>query len=333
MPRIPFKDLQETLYTILIREGFPEEKAFACAKLFAENTLDGVGSHGVNRFPRFVEHARKGIMRIDAEPEKTASFGALEQWDGRHGVGPFNALFCTDRAMEIAKNHGIGCVALKNTTHWMRAGAYGWRAADMGYPFICWTNTTPNMPPWGSKTPAVGNNPLVFAVPRKKGHLVLDMALSQFSYGKLGVHRSRSAPMPYDAGFDEDGKLTNDPAQVLKTNRVLPIGMWKGSGLSVMLDLFAGILSGGSLTHEIPEEERTLSQVFIALDADTYGGREYIDRYAEKLVQDLKTIPEEDRIDTILYPGEGSLAKREDNLKNGVPVDSNIWDKIKKLIN
>jgi len=139
--------------------------------------------------------------------------------------------------------------------------------------------------------------------------------------------------MPYDAGFDEDGKLTNDPAQVLKTNRVLPIGMWKGSGLSVMLDLFAGILSGGSLTHEIPEEERTLSQVFIALDADTYGGREYIDRYAEKLVQDLKTIPEEDRIDTILYPGEGSLAKREDNLKNGVPVDSNIWDKIKKLIN
>lgn len=331
MKRIPFNDLRETLYTILIREGFSEEKAAECARIFSENTLDGVASHGVNRFPRFVEQTREGIIQIDTEPEKTASFAAIEQWDGKHGIGPLNALFCTDRAMEIAREHGIGCVALKNTSHWMRAGTYGWRAAEQGFLFICWTNTTPNMPPWGAKKPAVGNDPLVLAVPREKGHLVLDMALSQFSYGKLGVYRSRSAQMPYNAGFDEQDKLTKDPAQVLKTGRVLPIGLWKGSGLSVMLDLFAGILSGGFLTHEIPPEERTLSQVFIALHVDAYGGRDYVNTYAEKLVQDLKSIPAEERSGRILYPGEGSLARREDNLKNGVPVDQKIWDKIKKL--
>ena len=331
MKRIPFDDLQATLYGILIREGFQEDKASACAKIFAENTLDGVASHGVNRFPRFIEHARKGIIRIDAEPERTAAFGALEQWDGKHGIGPLNALHCTDRAIELAQTHGLGCAALKNTTHWMRAGAYGWRAAKRGYPFMCWTNTTPNMPPWGSKKPAVGNDPLVIAVPRKDGHIVLDMALSQFSYGKLGVYRSRSQQMPYDAGFDEEGNLTADPAQVLKTQRVLPIGFWKGSGLSIMLDLLAGILSGGSLTNEIPEEERTLSQVFIAFNADSYGGMDYIDAYAERLVQDLKSIPQEERIDTISYPGEGSLARRRDNLENGVPVDDHIWEKIEGL--
>lgn len=332
MKRIPFADLQETLYSILIREGFREAKASACAKIFAENTLDGVASHGVNRFPRFVEHARRGIMRIDAEPEKTSAFGALEQWDGGHGIGPLNALFCTDRAIELARAHGVGCAALKNTTHWMRAGAYGWRAAERGYPFICWTNTTPNMPPWGGKTPAVGNDPLVFAVPRKKGHIVLDMALSQFSYGKLGVYKSQSRQMPYDAGFDEAGNLTTDPTQVLRTQRVLPIGLWKGSGMSVMLDLLAGILAGGSLTHEISEEERTLSQVFIAFNADSYGGEDYLNAYAEKLVRNLKSIPEEDRIDAIPYPGEGSLARRRENLKNGVPVDEHIWEKIEALL-
>lgn len=104
--------------------------------------------------------------------------------------------------------------------------------ADEGFLFIGWTNTLPNMPPWGGKTAALGNNPLVIAIPRKGEHLVLDMAMSQYSYGKLEWHQKCGSDLPEFGGYDPENKLTKDPSLILKTNRILPAGLWKGSGLS-----------------------------------------------------------------------------------------------------
>src|SRR5207245_1614278 len=122
-------------------------------------------------------------------PVTVVARGALERWDGRRGAGMLNAARATDRAVTLARTHGVGVVALGNTNHWMRGGGYGWRAADAGVVLLCWTNTLPNLPPWvpnGSAPPRLGNNPLVVAVPRADGrHVVLDMAMSQFSFGAL----------------------------------------------------------------------------------------------------------------------------------------------------
>ena len=128
------------------------------------------------------------------------AFGALEQWDGHLGPGPVNATLCMDRAIALSRQNGIGCVALKNTNHWMRAGTYGLQAADTGCIGICWTNTMPLMPPWGSAERKIGNNPLVLAVPRPEGHILLDMAMSQFSGGKLEIYRRRNQPLPLCLG-------------------------------------------------------------------------------------------------------------------------------------
>ena len=87
--------------------------------------------------------------------------------------------------MTLARTHGIGLVALAETSHWMRGGSYGWQAADRGLFAICWSNTLPNLPAWGTVTPGLGNNPLVLAIPRADGPVVLDMAMSQFSYGTM----------------------------------------------------------------------------------------------------------------------------------------------------
>src|SRR6185369_8244775 len=119
---------------------------------------------------------------------------------------------------------------------------------------ICWTNTLPNLPPWGSSEPRLGNNPLVIAVPRPAGHVVLDMAMSQFSYGALAAYRARGEMLPVEGGFDTEGRLTRDPATIEASQRPLPIGYWKGSGLSLMLDLIATMLSGGLATHQIPKD-------------------------------------------------------------------------------
>ena len=116
-----------------------------------------------------------------------------------------------NRATEIAGENGLGLVSLNNTTHWMRGGAYGWQAAEKGYIGICWTNTETCMPAWGAKSGAIGNNPFIMAVPRKEGHVVLDMAMSQYSYGKLQVTRLKNQKLPYAGGFDQHGVLTEDP--------------------------------------------------------------------------------------------------------------------------
>ena len=79
----------------------------------------------------------------------------------------------------------------RTPNHWMRGGSYGWQAADAGVIGICWTNTLPNVPPWGASEPRIGNNPLIIAIPRPPAHVVLDMAMSQFSVGALASYRTR----------------------------------------------------------------------------------------------------------------------------------------------
>src|SRR5215510_11595738 len=132
MLRIPYQELFDTLLGVLLKLGFKPDRARLCAQLFAETTRDGVYSHGLNRFPRFVLQIQNGTIDIHAEPELVAAMGALERWDGKLGPGPLNAYQSMERAIALSRSHGIGCIGLANTTHWMRGGSYGWQAADAG---------------------------------------------------------------------------------------------------------------------------------------------------------------------------------------------------------
>src|SRR5215472_16862171 len=258
MIRLPIQEVQEVLREVLEKLGVSHEPAEHCARLFAESSRDGVYSHGLGRFPRFVRGIRNGLVNVHATPELVAARGPMERWNGRGGVGNLNAWQSMERAIALARTHGTGCVALARTNHWMRGGTYGWQAAEAGVIGICWTNTMPNLPPWGASDPRVGNNPLVIAVPRPQGPVVLDMAMSQFSYGALASYRERGELLPLAGGFDSQGQLTNDPGAIETSARPLPIGYWKGSELALMLDLMAGLFSGGQFTHQItadPEEE------------------------------------------------------------------------------
>ena len=100
-----------------------DERAQICARLFAETTRDGVYTHGINRFPRFVGTIRNGSVNVKAAAQRVAGFGALERWDGNRGPGNLNALAAMERAISLGREHGIGCVTLGNTNHWMRAGS------------------------------------------------------------------------------------------------------------------------------------------------------------------------------------------------------------------
>jgi 3-dehydro-L-gulonate 2-dehydrogenase len=332
MLRIPFQEVSERLAAILRGLGFSGERAQLCARLFAETTCDGVHSHGLNRFPRFVATISNGCVDPVAEPHAVSQFGAMERWDGRRGPGNLNAHAAMERAIGLSREHGIGCVALANTNHWMRGGTYGWQAADAGAMGICWTNTMPNVPPWGATNPAIGNNPLVIAVPRAKGHVVLDMAMSQFSYGALDSYRRHGELLPVEGGFDTEGKLTRDPGAIEQSQRLLPVGFWKGSGLAVVLDMIAAMLSHGNATHQVandPLRETGLSQVFVAMDPRTLGNAD--DRIADAIVESLHSAQLAEPGKPVRYPGESTLRLREENRRLGLPVEEAVWDAISAM--
>jgi len=331
--RIPAKEMQECFTNILLKEGFTKEKAIQCATVFTNNSVDGVYTHGINRFPRFIEYIRKGYIHIDAEPTLINKLTSIEQWNGNLGPGILNATHATNKAMELANENGMGAVALSNTNHWMRGGTYGWQAAKAGYVFIGWTNTIANMPAWGANDARLGNNPLVIALPWKDEAIVLDMAMSQYSFGSMELSVIQNKKLSVQGGFDKDGKLTDDPAAILESRRPLPVGYWKGAGLALLLDLLATILSGGLSTHEISkrEIEYGLSQVFIAFDISKLRNNSSISLIIENIINDYHHSIVTDGSKKIVYPGEKALETRKNNLENGIPVMKKIWDEILKL--
>ena len=328
--RIPLETMKKEFERILLQVGFDENRATLCASIFTENSLVGVASHGLNRFPLFIEYIRQGYVNPKAHTQLVSNHGAWEQYDGHLGPGPLNAYDCTQRCMEIARIHGIACVGLCNTNHWMRGGYFGWMAAKAGFALISWTNTTPNMPPWGGMDCRVGNNPLVIAVPRENGPVVLDMAMTQFSYGRMEVADQAKEDLPVNGGYDVDGNLTRNPHAILSTNRPLPIGYWKGSGLAMLLDLVAALVSGGMTTHKIGQREieHGVSQVFIGIDISQAARLTLINRVVDQVISDLQTTTPIEKDGMILYPGERVLRTRRDNLEKGIPVDPSIWNQV-----
>ena len=328
--RIPFEELKAEFKRVLLALDFTEPKAETCARVFAESSRDGIHTHGLNRFPSFVEYIKEGLVIPNAEPSKINAMASLEQWDGNNGPGILNALFCTDRAIQLADEHGIGCIALRNTNHWMRGGTYGWKAAEAGYICICFTNTIANLPPWGGLDPRLGNNPLVIAIPRKEGHVVLDMAISQYAWGKLQQYDMQGRELPLPGGYDKNGNLSVDPRAIMESKRTLPVGFLKGSGLSLVLDLLTTVLSSGNSTAKITAsgKESGASQVYICI-------KPFDDSQSEALIEEIinytKGSTPQNADKPVMYPGENTLRTRNESLDKGVWVDESIWKLVKAL--
>ncbi len=320
--------LKAICFEKLVKHGFSPEDAEVIAGVFTESTFDGVFSHGINRFPLFIEFVKKGYVNASAKPSLINASGAFEQWDGNLGPGILNALHCCGRAIDLAERSGIGITGLRNTNHWMRAGTYGRYAANKGFMFIGWTNTIPNMPAWGSEHPNIGNNPFVIAIPDGKEPVVLDMAMSQFAYGKLEWLKQLGKDLPFDGGYDSNGRLTKNPEEILNSKRILPAGLWKGSSFAIVLDLAAALISGGSTTREIGEKdvETGLSQVFIAIDIRRYITEDDI----KSLISETLTYIRKEN-DNVSFPGKRAIKTRAEAEKNGIEIPLDILDKINRL--
>jgi len=173
----------------------------------------------------------------------------------------------------------------------------------------------------------------VFAAPRPEGHVVLDMAASLFSYGKIESHSLSGEPLPFPGGIDSSGTITDDAAEIMKTGLPLPMGYWKGSGLAIMVDLMTAILSGGNATHDLlkPRDEHGPSQVFLAFSVDRLGGNDMAGNLAGEIIDYVHTAEPVVPDGKVYYPGERTLMTRNENLEKGIPVNETIWQRITEM--
>ena len=335
MVYIQYDVLTGTLKKGLEKAGLDAARAEQLAQVFAGNSLEGVYSHGVNRYMRFISEVESGVVDINAQTETVSTFGGIEVRDAHFGIGPINAENAMARAVELSREHGIACVAVRNTNHWLRPGRYGWQAANAGVIGMCWSNTINNMPAWGAEDPRLGNNPIVLAIPREKGSVVVDMAMTQFAFGKLELAKLSGEQLPMYGGYDSQGRLTTDPAEIQKTRRALPIGYWKGSSMSLALDMIASATALGRTTAMIAADsnvEHGLTQIFIALNFRAAVDAKRADEILDTAVDYMLGSTPVDSKNPVRYPGQNVEKTRRRNLEHGVPIPEETWEKILKYV-
>lgn len=329
--RVPYEEMKSVMEERLVKLGVERALAARCAANLTNASLDGVSSHGLNRFTRLAEMIRKGVVKPENRAECVAAAGALEVWDGKLGLGNINAEDCMGRAVELAGANGIGCVALRHTNHWMRGGAYGIQAAKAGCIGICWTTTMPNMPAWGAKSKCIGNNPLIFCVPYRGSYVLMDAAMAQFSFGAVDSAILAGKKLSVPGGYNANGELTDNPEELAESGRFLPIGYWKGSGLSVLLDMIASGLSGGMPVCEIGRQgtaatdEYNLNQIFIAVKVHDQPG---IDQRVDEIIESVTSAEPAEGVEEIRYPSQRAKRIHDENLQYGIPVNEGIWNQV-----
>lgn len=325
--RVDAGEMESVLNRLMLQYGAGELNARAAASIFTLNSADGVPSHGLNRVLRTLEYIEAGHINPGASCSVMSSGQANMVLDGNLGLGMVNAALAIDKACELAGQFGIGVVSLHNTNHWMRGGAYGWQAANRGFLAICWSNTCPNMVPWGGERAVIGNNPLVLAAPRGDGrHVVLDSAMSQFSYGRMQAAAEAGERLPFPGGWSAEGELTDDPAEVMDTFKAVPMGYWKGSGLAILLDLIGGLAAGGNTTSDVGRKyqaEMGLTQVMIAIKPQLAGAA--ADALVEQVLADVAGSGADGQV---RYPGQREYAARQESARQGILADRDVWEAV-----
>lgn len=305
---IPHTILQDAVADIFAGSGLPEADARRVAFCLVEADLRGVASHGVNRLPIYTRRLREGLVNPRPTFRIESPAAAVGRLDGDNGMGFLVATRAMDEAIQRAGEFGIGLVLAHNSNHFGMAALYLLQALEAGMAGMVLTNASPAMPVWGGRAPFLGTSPFAMAAPGPTP-LVLDMATSVAARGKIRRAAQRGEPIPAGWALDPEGRPTTD-AEAGYRGTVLPVGGPKGSGLSLMMEAFAGVMSGaafGGLVRNQYEDfgaPPDVGHLFLALRPDVALGAEAYRGRMQDLVARAKTSPRADGFDEILMPGE-----------------------------
>jgi 3-dehydro-L-gulonate 2-dehydrogenase len=333
MPLVSLKRLQHQFEDALLKRGMQPDFATKLAMGFVEMANEGTYSHGINRFPVFISQVDQGHIHLNATPACIQSFGALEQWDCHLGPGVLNGLVCTERAIKLAREYGIGMVAMKNSNHWMRGGTYVLKMARAGLAGIASTNSIAVMPAWGGKDHRVGSNPLIMAMPGEPPVLV-DCSMTQYSYGQLQNYVLADKELPVIGGFDHEGNFTCDPHVLWENKRLLPMGFWKGSSMAIVLDMLLTAVSGGHSVPALTEDvgaEFGVSQCLIAIDVSQTMAKDRLTEEMQRIREYVLASEPAESGKVMIAGSEIQAFIDKHKQQGGIEIHDEIWQQIVAL--
>jgi ureidoglycolate dehydrogenase (NAD+) len=318
----------------LTGHGMRPEDASVAARILVMGDLFGLHTHGVSRLESYCERLAHGGInaRPDIRVERVAA--TIAKLDGDHGVGPLVGVRALELAMAMARESGTGIVFARGSNHFGAIAPYSYLAAEAGFASIIGSNSSTTIAPSGGREARVGNNPLGIAVPNPGGRpIILDMALSVVARAKIRDALKRGEPIPDHWATDGEGHRTTDPQAALD-GFLLPIGGYKGYGLALMVDLFAGLLSGAAyLTHVqtwigAPGEPQDLGHFFFLVDVRKLGTSSWLAERISDFAAILHSTPPADPSKPVLLPGEIAMDNLERQRRDGISIDTALREKL-----
>ena len=319
--------LEAAVAAIFAGHGVPAEDAAAVAHYLVLADLRGIGTHGISRIPIYADRLRRGLVRARPDIRITHPTPAAAHVDGDNGLGFVVARRAMQEAIGAARRCGIGIAGVCNSTHFGMAATYLMEAVDAGYAAFVFTNASPSMPVWGGRTPFLGTSPFAFGAPGGTGSppIILDMATSVVARGKIRRAMQSGEPIPAGWALDAEGRETTDARRAYE-GIVLPLGGPKGSGLSLMMEVVAGVMTGSAYGGRVGDQYRDLDRPqnvghsFIAFRPDLFlDGQAYGDRM-DDLVSRARDCPRADEGQPILMPGEPEAIRMQARLDDGLPL-------------
>jgi ureidoglycolate dehydrogenase (NAD+) len=290
--------------------------------------LRGVHSHGALRVGIYADRLHAGSINPGADLQIVRDSGAVVVADAEAGPGIAIAARAMDLALARSQAHGIAAVSLRNANHCGMLAFFAMRALPEGAVGIAASNGDSLVAPWGARAKFLGTNPFAVAVPaREEPPIVLDMATSVVAHGRIKGAADRGEAIPPDWAVDAAGRPTTDPVQAL-AGALLPFGGFKGSGISILIDLLAGLLPGGRSGPEIVPlyqrlaEPQGIGQLFVALHVEAFDSLEAFTRRVDATVRRIRALPPAAGASRVILPGELEHLRAQDYQARGIPLPS-----------
>lgn len=326
-------ELERFAAAIFTAAGMGQDDAAHVAAVLVWSNLRGNDGHGVQRIPRYMELVDEGSLNRRPDMTVRLETAAALLIDADKGPGPIAMTFAADGAVRKAKEAGIGLALVRRTTHTAAIGYYTRRVAAQGMAALASTASIPNMPYHGAGVPSLSTSPLSLAVPGGTHPLVLDMATSVVSLGRLAQARRAGTRLLPGWALDADGNETTDAAQA---ELPLPLGGAKGAGLSLLAECIASIMTGNPILAPALAEGGAAAlhrqnSFIIAIDIARFGDPEAFRANVVRLVGVLKALPRQAGFDEILMPGERGDRIYEQRRATGIPVPPAIWHDLEQV--
>lgn len=336
--RVSREAVKQFVQDVLINAGVNEEVAEDTAEGLVIASVRGVDSHGIRLLPHYIKELEAG--RINPEPEFSfdQKAPAVGQFDADHTYGIAAGIRAMDHAIELAEDAGVGHVSVSNSTHNGMMAYFGLKAAKKGMIGIATTHTSANTRPPNGVRPFFGSNPICVAAPMfDEEPFCYDAATSAITFNEVRKRQDAGTKLPRDVAADEHGMPTRDPEKAVQ---LLPLGGYKGFGLSMVVDIFSGLLSGMPVGRKVSEmygedisNRRNLGHYYAAFSIDAFVEVEEFEQRLQQLAEEVRNEPRRNEEAPNYVPGDPEKEAKNKREQRGIPVTEHELEQFDTLAN